>query len=296
MSVLVVGSINVDLVVVADRLPRPGETVLGGSFARGGGGKSANAAVAAARLGAEVALVGAVGADDLGEEALAELRAEGVGVDGVARLEDVPTGVALIVVDRSGENQIAVAAGANGALDPDWVARTVADLGARARVALLGFEVPEAAVAAAATAAAEAGLRVIADPAPARELSEALLASRPLLTPNASEAHALSGESDPEAAARALTAATDAPVLVTLGPGGALLLESRDDSPLRIDAPPVTPVDATGAGDALAGALAAELALDADVATAARRAVAAASVATTRPGARTGPRRDELIS
>ena len=124
MRVVVVGSINVDLVVSVSRLPLAGETVAGGHFARFGGGKSANQAVAAARLGASVALVGAVGADEMGDGAVAELSREGVDVSGVARL-DAPTGVALIVVDAAGENQIAVASGANAALAPAHVTATL---------------------------------------------------------------------------------------------------------------------------------------------------------------------------
>ena len=116
--VVVVGSINVDLVVVSERLPAAGETVAGGRFASYGGGKSANQAVAAARLGADVVFVGAVGRDAMGDEAEAELRAEGIDVSGLARLDE-PTGVALIVVDAAGENQIAVASGANAAFALD---------------------------------------------------------------------------------------------------------------------------------------------------------------------------------
>ena len=116
-TVVVVGSVNADLVVSVAELPRPGETVTGGTFARHGGGKGANQAVAAARAGAHVAMVGAVGADDLGDEALRELAAEGIDVAAVARLDGVPTGVAAIVVDARGENFVAVASGANAALD-----------------------------------------------------------------------------------------------------------------------------------------------------------------------------------
>ena len=123
--VVVVGSVNADLVVSVARLPAPGETVAGGSFARHGGGKSANQAVAAARLGAAVELVAAVGDDDLGADALAELEREGVGVAGVARLPRTPTGVAAIVVDAAGENQIAVASGANAQLDAGAMRRAV---------------------------------------------------------------------------------------------------------------------------------------------------------------------------
>src|SRR5215210_7126662 len=129
--VLVVGSINVDLVVHAHRLPAAGETVAGGRFRRTGGGKGANQAVAAARAGAEVSLVGAVGDDDLGADALATLRADGVGVASVARLDGVATGVALIVVDNRGRNQIAVASGANHELTAEHV-RAAAAPAARA--------------------------------------------------------------------------------------------------------------------------------------------------------------------
>ena len=125
---VVVGSVNADLVVSVRRLPAAGETVTGGTFARHGGGKGANQAVAAARAGARVAMVGAVGADDLGDEALRELADEGVDVAAVARLDDVPTGVAAIVVDERGENQIAVASGANAELEGDEVAAALARL------------------------------------------------------------------------------------------------------------------------------------------------------------------------
>src|SRR3954451_4368398 len=135
--VVVVGSINADLVVAVERLPAPGETVSGGRFARHGGGKGANQAVAAARLGATVAMIGAVGDDDLGEAALRELADEGVDVSGVVRLPGEPTGVALIAVDAAGENQIAVASGANAALTAAHVPALDGD-----GVVLLGHEVP----------------------------------------------------------------------------------------------------------------------------------------------------------
>src|SRR4051812_44471303 len=138
-DVVVVGSVNADLVVRVGRLPGPGETVTRGTFARHGGGKGANQAVAAARLGAATALVGAVGDDDLGAEALRELEAEGVDVGAVARLRDVPTGVALVVVDARAENQIAVASGANAEVDAGEVERALDAL--RPRVVVLSLEV-----------------------------------------------------------------------------------------------------------------------------------------------------------
>src|SRR5918999_2074276 len=219
--VVVVGSVNADLVVAAGRLPRAGETVTGGTFARHGGGKGANQAVAAARAGAQVALAAAVGADDFGDEALRELAAEGVDVSAVARLDRVATGVAAIMVDQMGENQIAVASGANAALDGDAVEATLARLllptddrtateeAAHDRtsppgVVLLGHEVPEEAMVAGARAARAAGWMVVLNPAPARALPEAVLDAAPVLTPNADEARALSGEEDVQAAGRAL--------------------------------------------------------------------------------------------
>jgi ribokinase len=305
--VIVVGSVNADLVVRVERLPAAGETVAGGRFARHGGGKGANQAVAAARLGASVTLVAAVGRDDLGEEALAELEREGVDVRAVARLDGVATGVAAIVVDAAGENQIAVASGANAELSGENVAAALAQhaagdhgapdathaAGSPRPVVLLGHEVPEAAVLAGARAAARAGWAIVLNPAPARALPDELVALGPILTPNAAEACALAGEDDPEAAARALASRTGAPVLVTLGARGALLVEGHTARP--IPAPDVEPADTTGAGDALNGALAAELAAGRPLAEAARFAVAAASLSTCAPGARAGmPRRGEV--
>jgi ribokinase len=293
--VIVVGSVNADLVVRVQRLPAPGETVTGGRFARHGGGKGANQAVAAARLGADVAMVGAVGADDLGAEALSELERDGVDVAAVSRLEGVATGVAAIVVDAAGENQIAVASGANAELTGDAVERALAAALGGAGVVLLGHEVPEEAVLAGARAAARAGWAIVLNPAPARPLPDELAALAPLLTPNAAEACALAGEADPEAAARALAHRSGAPVLVTLGARGALLVDGSSAEP--IGAPAVEAVDTTGAGDALNGALAAELAAGRPLAEAAAFAVAAASLSTRAAGARAGmPRRDEVLA
>ena len=217
--VIVVGSVNTDLVVVAERLPAPGETVSGGRFSRHGGGKGANAAVAAARLGAHVTMVGAVGRDPFGDEALELLEREGVETGAVARV-DAPTGVALINVDAAGENQIAVASGANAEVDAGAVERAVRAAGPG--VVLTNHEIPLAARLAAARAAQGP---VVLNPAPAQELPDELLALGPILTPNAGEAAELTGEQDPEAAAAALAERTGAPVVVTLGARGALVLD-----------------------------------------------------------------------
>jgi ribokinase len=274
-TVLVVGSVNVDLVVTLERLPAPGETVIGGRFARGGGGKGANQAVAAARAGAQVRFVGAVGADDFGAGALAELEQEGIDTGGIARLEDETTGVALIAVDREGRNQIAVASGANARVDAA-MARAAAGL-EPGDVCLLGFEVPDSAVVAAARAAAAAGARIVLNPAPARELPEALSGLGVVLTPNADEAEAMGG-------ATALAARTGAPVIVTRGADGAVLLDGGAET--ELPAPEVEAVDTTGAGDVFNGVLAAGLASGLDLADAAGRAVEAASASVRRAGAR----------
>jgi ribokinase len=285
--VIVVGSVNADLVVRAERLPAPGETVTGGRFSRHGGGKGANQAVAAARLGAHVAMVGAVGDDDLGQEALALLEHEGIDVSAVARL-DAPTGVALIAVDAEGENQIAVASGANAELDPAAVERTVRGAGTAA--VLLSQEVPEAAVLAGVRAARGP---VVLNPAPVRALPAELAALGPILTPNAGEARELSGEEEPETAARALAERTGAPVVVTLGARGVLLLQ--DGEAERLPAPRVEAVDTTGAGDAFNGALATGLAEGRPLRDATAFAVAAAALSTRAAGAREGmPSRDQV--
>jgi ribokinase len=288
-AVVVVGSVNADLVVTVRELPQAGETVTGGTFARHGGGKGANQAVAAARAGARVSWVGAVGADDLGDEALRELQAEGVDVAAALRLDDVATGVAVIVVDERGENQIAVASGANAALTGKAVEAALSPLLTASGVVLLGHEVPPEAVAAGAASARAAGWQAILNPAPARDLIDGL--DSVILTPNADEARRLSGESDLDAAARVLRARTGAPVLVTMGADGALL-----DGEL-LPAPPVDVVDTTGAGDTVNGALAAGLAAGEPLRDAVAFALAAASLSTRVAGARAGmPRRDDVLA
>ena len=304
-QVVIVGSVNADLVVSVRRLPAAGETVTGGTFARHGGGKGANQAVAAARAGARVALVGAVGADDLGDKALRELADEGIDVSAVTRLDDVPTGVAAIVVDERGENLIAVASGANAELRADQVAAALArltddssraasqDPPGRRGVILLGHEVPEAAVEAGIDAVRRAGWVAVLNPAPARALPDDV--ADVVLTPNAAEARVLAEETDVEAAARALAARTRAPVLVTLGADGALLVDGERAE--RLPAPQVEVVDTTGAGDAVNGALAAELAAGRPLRAAVRFAMTAAALSTRSAGARAGmPRRDEVIA
>jgi ribokinase len=286
-AVVVVGSVNVDLVVAAERLPGRGETVLGRRLERYGGGKGANAAVAAARLGAEARLVAAVGSDDLGREALAELRREGVDVDGVSEVRDEATGAALIVVDHGGDNQIAVGAGANAALVPAGVRRALPRALDGAGCLLASLEVPHEAVRAAVETGRERGVPVVVDPAPARASALELAAFGPIFTPNAGEARQLTGEADKRRAAAALVRRSGAPVIVTDGAEGALLLGEPTAEVLDLPAPSgVSAVDTTGAGDTFSGALATRLAAGDHVRAAVAFAVAAGACAVRAHGAR----------
>jgi ribokinase len=303
--IMVVGAINVDLVVTADQLPHAGETVVGAGPARHGGGKGANAALAAARAGAHVSLVGAVGRDAMADVALADLQDGGVALDGVASLREEPTGVALIVVDRTGENQIAVGAGANAALDAAWVADQVRSaIRRQTRCILVSTEVPDAAVIAAVRAAAAAGVCCVLNTAPPTGAVLDLLDARPLLTPNARELAMLTqllaareGTSTPAGAnAQAVTIArqTRRPVIVTLGGDGALIA-TPDGATTRVPAPPIEVVDTTGAGDTFSGVLAVRLAAGDELGDAVGFAVTAASISVTRAGARDGmPRLAEI--
>jgi ribokinase len=309
--VLVVGSVNVDLVVAAPRLPGPGQTVTGGDLARYQGGKGGNQATAAARLGARVAFVGSVGDDEMGRQARSALASEGIEVAGLA-LSTRATGVALIVVDPRGENLITVAPGANGEVHAAHVRTALAALAPGLDdVVLVCREIPPDGVRAALEVGREAGSITILNPAPADGLGAATLALADILTPNETELALLVspgpgpgpsfGRGDPETAARHVMAgqpmgraAHDRAVVVTLGAAGALIVRAAGAA-VAVPAPAVEVVDTTGAGDTFNGALAAGLADGLDLARAVRRAVAAAALSTTRPGARSGiPTRAEL--
>lgn len=288
--VVVVGSVNVDLVVTVERLPGRGETVVGGRFARHHGGKGGNQAVAAARLGAPTAFIGAVGSDGFGAEARAALEADGVDVAGVVTIATAPTGVALIVVDEHGENSIAVAGGANAALSSVQVRAALKRLALSSTdVVLVGHEIRTGATHEALRLARIAGATTILNPAPAGGLGRATLDLADILTPNEGELATLAGpEGRPSAQAGRLLGADPGrrAVLVSLGGRGALLASGRRAR--AIHAPKVEVVDTVGAGDALNGALAAGLAAGLELPGAAHRAVVAASLAVTRAGAREG--------
>jgi ribokinase len=277
--------------VTVDRLPAPGETVQGGHFATHQGGKGANQAVAAARAGARVRMIGAIGRDDHGETAVRSLAAEGVDVAGVRQIADEPTGVALIVVGPRGENQIAVAPGANASLELTDADRRLIE---EADVILTNHEVPPAAVLDALRAAAGAGTRAILNPAPARALAAEILTIGPILTPNEHELIVAIGNDSTDAALDELAMRNAGPVIVTQGPAGALLADA--DHRERFAGVPASPVtDTTGAGDTFNGVLAAWLAADSELADAIRAANAAASLSVRAAGARDGmPARAEI--
>lgn len=286
--VVVVGSINVDLVVRAPRLPRPGETVRGGQFEEHFGGKGGNQAVAAARAGARVAMIGAVGDDERGAGSIAALEREGIDVSRV-RVVPETTGVALIVVGERGENQIVLAPGANALLGPEDV-----ELPADTAVLLTSFEIPMATATAAVTHAARGGITAIVTPAPAHALPAELLAASPILVPNEHELAVSIGNDRSEDALEELTARTAAPVIVTQGPAGALFAQgSRRERFAGRRAPAV--VDTTGAGDAFVGALAAWLSRGATLDAAIEAANAAGALSVAAVGARNGlPRREAI--
>ena len=295
--VLVVGSLNQDLVVPVPRHPRPGETAIGGDLARHPGGKGANQAVAAARMGAAVRMVGRVGDDAFGRALIANLKREGVDTRGVRALAGVPTGVALITVDPRGENAIVVSPGANARLGPENLSPAEFT---GARVVLLQLEVPLDAVREAARLGKEAGALVILNAAPAQKLPEELLALLDLLVVNEHEAAAILEAAPPEtpeeALAQARTLSQRVPVaVITLGERG-LAYAGREDAG-TLPAFPVQAVDTTAAGDAFVGALAAALAEGASLPDALRLGAAAGALAATQPGAQPSmPRRDEVVA
>ncbi|MGI6366556.1 MAG: ribokinase [Bacillota bacterium] len=295
-EIVVVGSLNMDLLFRGERLPAPGETVAGARFSAHPGGKGANQAVAAARMGVTTAMVGCVGEDEYGCKLMATLAGDGVDCTLVKAVPG-PSGCAGILVDSSGENCIVVANGANDQLSPDLV-RQAEPLIAQAKVLLIQLEIPLPAVEEALALARAAGVTTVLDPAPARELSQDILALADFITPNSREASVLTGVDvhcwqTAAAAARDLQRRGVKNVLVTMGKYGAFYYSAAGQ--VRIAPPRVEAVDSTGAGDAFAGALAAALARGAAPDAAADWAAAAGALAATVPGALPSlPRRQQV--
>lgn len=282
-----IGSSNTDLVIRVPRIPRPGETLLGGTFLTAAGGKGANQAVGAARSGGKVALIARVGIDAFGDQAIAGLRRDGVDVSCVYRDRRAASGAAMIFVARDGENSIAVAGGANAKLSPADV-KKAAGLIRSGALLLAQLETPLPTVMAAAQLAANAGVPVILNPAPARPLPTSLLRRVSILTPNETEAERLTGipvtgEASAARACAALRARGVGTVILTLGARGAFL--ATDGGHERVPGFKVKAVDSTAAGDIFNGALCVALTEGKPLRAAVRFANAAAALSVTLLGA-----------
>ena len=284
--ILVIGSVNMDVVARVDHMPAPGENVRGSDLAMVPGGKGANQAVACARLGAQTTLLGRVGDDAFGGRLRKTLADAGVRTDALATVKDCPSGVALILVDAKGENSIAVVAGANGRLGPPDV-EAARDLLAEADAVILQLEIPPETVARAIRLARQVKTPVIMDAGPPRRPTDTAVFEATILTPNEAEAASLlglePGQTTAEAMARELLARGPEAVVIKAGSKGALV--ARDNRLEWVPAFPITPVDTTAAGDAFTAALAIEHVKGADLVEATRVANAAGALACTRPGA-----------
>jgi ribokinase len=282
--VTVIGSINLDLITTVERLPAPGETVSGDDFKSAPGGKGANQALAAARAGAAVRMIGAVGADAYAQPALELLRQAGIDLFGVAETAR-PTGVALILVDGAGENIIAVASGANLTITPEQLEAVPLPAG---EVLLLQFEIPLPSVEAALNAARAAGAISVLNTAPFRRDAAELLALADYVVANETEFDLAARElglagTKREDQMRSFAQETGRTIVVTLGGEG--VITCAGDRILRVAALPIVPVDTVGAGDTFCGYFGAGLAAGLPLEAALRRAATAASLACLRPGA-----------
>jgi ribokinase len=299
MKIVVVGSLNMDLVVRMPQIPRPGETLLGGVFKTFPGGKGANQAVAAARLGAHVTMIGCVGDDAFGQEMRDTLVAEGIDATYVLIHPESATGVALIQVDANGQNSIAVASGANFEMtssDAESAMRSIGNFD----VLVMPLETPLETIYTAARIASQRGTKVLLNPAPAQLLKQDLLEFVDVLLPNEYEAALMTGSpslqsvADVRNAAQKLLLLKVKNLIVTMGNRGAMLFEGKTES--QISACPVQAVDSTAAGDCFAGALAVGLCEGKSLLSAAEFASAAAAISVTRDGAQPSlPHREEVL-
>jgi ribokinase len=294
-NILVVGSSNTDMVVFCDRLPNPGETVLGGQFQMFGGGKGANQAVAAARAGGSVTFLGAYGADTFGAAARERLLREGINVDYFQCVQNTTSGIALILVDGvTRENLIAVAKSANESVDSAMVseARPAFE---KAAVVISQLEIRDGAIEAVARICHELGKPFLLNPAPSRPLPKRVYESLAVIVVNEHEARDLSKQPDVNAAVHWLHLLGCKNVVVTLGPRGVMFSEGKTLE--FVEAPKVRAVDTTGAGDCFVGWLGVGIAEGLQLPTAIERACKAASIAVTRAGAQDGmPYRDEVVT
>lgn len=296
--ILVIGSSNTDMVIKTDKLPGPGETILGGRFLMNPGGKGANQAVAAARLGGKVTFIGKRGNDLFGNQAMGLFMREGIDTQYIVKDPDLPSGVALITVDSAGENSIVVAPGSNGNLQQDDIPNKVFESG-KFGILLLQLEVPLNTVEYSAVTATRNNIKVILNPAPAQQLSENIFKNIWLLTPNETEAEILTGIkvcdiSSSEAAATEFQKKGVKNVIITMGEDGAFV--KSDHFTGIIPGVKVTAVDTTAAGDVFNGAVAVALSEGKELKEAVIYANKAASISVTRLGAQaSAPYRHEIL-
>jgi len=288
-KILVVGSSNTDLIIKVPEIPRPGETLLGGQFQTFPGGKGANQAVAAARAGGEVVFIAAVGDDAYGAEAIARYKEDQINTEDIKICKGVPSGIAMITVSQHGENAITVASGANGELSPADLEEAEEPF-VEAEYMLVQLETPMETVQKAVELCAECNTRVILNPAPAAKLTDSILEKVDILTPNETEAEALTGVEvkDEASAARAASALHQRgvdKVIITLGSKGAFLSDPASKRQILVPAFHVRATDTTAAGDVFNGQLAVSLAEGLDVERAILRAHAAAALSVQKMGA-----------
>lgn len=297
MKIVVIGSFNTDMIVKVPRIPKPGETVLGGKFSTAAGGKGANQAVAAARIGGDVTFIARLGDDNLGKEAIESFESESINTRYIKKDVIDPSGVALIFVDEKGENSIGVALGANSKLSSMDVNEAKEAIES-AEILLMQLETPIATVEQAATIANAAGVKVILNPAPAQVLDDALLGNITVITPNESEAEVLTGItvvdfSSAEQAAEVLLNRGVKVVIVTMGAKGALLKTqnlAKVVPGLKVEA-----VDATAAGDVFNGSLVVAMSEGKTLEESVEFANSAAALSVTKLGAQpSAPTRTEL--
>jgi ribokinase len=296
-KILIIGSSNTDMVIKAAKIPVPGETILGGSFLMNPGGKGANQAVAAARLDGKVTFITKSGNDLFGNQAIALFKKEGIDVSYVIKDTDLPSGVALIIVDSTGENSIVVAPGSNGNLLQNDIPSTLFERG-KFWILLLQLEIPIATVEYSAILAASNGAKVILNPAPAQKLSDNLLKQLWLITPNETETEILTGISvhdlsSAENAASALQQKGVKNVIITMGCAGAYVKSGSFTG--MVPVAKVKAVDTTAAGDVFNGAIAVAISEGKDLKEAVEFANKAASISVTRMGAQaSAPYRNEI--
>jgi ribokinase len=296
--IVVIGSCNTDMVIKTDRLPTPGETVLGGTFLMNAGGKGANQAVTAARQGGQVTFISKTGNDVFGKQSVELYNAEGINTDFIFSDPKNPSGVALITVDSHGENCIVVASGANGSLSKADIESAREEIG-RASFVLMQLEIPIETVEYAAEVARDKGVSVILNPAPARTLSEKLLSCLYVITPNEHEAEMLSGIkvtdwASAKKAADIISAKGVSNVVITMGAQGAFVKEA--DQYFTVEATKVTAIDTTAAGDSFSGSFCVGLAEGKTIKEAVQVATRVAAITVTRMGAQSSiPYRNEVL-